>query len=486
MRGSLRFRLALWCGGIICSVVILVALYGYAVASRAQYDELDRLLRNVTEHVAGELAQSKSEADRARVLSGADGLRIGILLYDSEQRRVSGDVLFDSSSARRLPAFDLGSVLAGAGRMPYGLLAGLAPALRPAAPSRGAFGLVEKDRERWRIYVHPVELPMRVDAASARYVVGTASLTELDMSLRRVGLFMMMIAVLGNIITFATGWWLAGRALHPVLALTESASTIARSGEFSQRVAADMPRDELGRLAETFNEMLERLERLHSAQARFVSDASHELRAPLSVIQANLELLEHQSAMSVPERKSAVREAHMEASRLGRLVADLLVLARADVGIPMRREPVELDRVIMDVLGEARHLASGQRIEVGALEPAIASGEPDRLHQLVLNLVENAIKYTPADGHITVALLRRGEFAEIEVRDTGIGIPANDLPHVFERFYRSDRARTRAAGGTGLGLSIALWIARQHGGDIALTSELGHGTVATARLPIKS
>ena len=486
MRGSLRFRLALWCGGIICSVVVVVALYGYAVASRAQYDALDGLLRNVTEHVAGELAQSTIAEDRARVLGRARGLGIGILLYDSARRQLRGDALFDSSAAVHLPALDLDSVIGGAASRPYGLLARLAPTLRSAVPTDGAFGLVKKNEERWRIFVDPVEPAMRLDARATRFVVGIVPLTELDTFLQRVWIIMMMIAVGGNVITFATGWWLAGRALHPVLQLTESASTIARSGQFSQRVAADMPRDELGRLAETFNEMLERLERLHAAQARFISDASHELRAPLSVIQANLELLEHQLAMSGPEREAAVREAHMEASRLGRLVADLLVLARADVGIPMRQETVELDRIIMDVLGEARHFASGQRIEIGALEPVLVDGEPDRLHQLVLNLVENAIKYTPADGRITVALLRNGAFAEIHVRDNGIGIPANDLPHVFERFYRSDLARTRAAGGTGLGLSIALWIARQHGGEITLTSEQGHGTVATARLPIKS
>ena len=486
MKGSLRFRLALWCGGIICSVVVLVALYGYAVASRAQYDELDGLLRNVTEHVAGELAQSTSAADRGRVLSRAHGLGIGILLYDSAQRQMNGDALFDSSAALHSPVLVLGSVIAGPARMPYGLLAGLAPTLRLSVPSRGTFGLLEKNKERWRVYIHPVETSMRIDTTAARYVVGIAPLRELDAFLQRVWVFMMLIAVAGNIVTFATGWWLAGRALHPVLALTESASTIARSGEFSQRVAADMPRDELGRLAETFNEMLERLERLHAAQARFISDASHELRAPLSVIQANLDLLEHQSAMPAPERKAAVREAYVEASRLARLVADLLVLARADVGVPARQEPVEIDRVIMNVLGEVRHFASGQRIEIGAIEPILVNGEPDRLHQLVLNLVENAIKYTPSDGRITVALLRKGAFAEIQVRDTGIGISTGDLPHVFERFFRSDRARTRAVAGTGLGLSIALWIARQHGGDITLMSEVGHGTIATVRLPLIS
>ena len=484
MRGSLRLRLALWCGGISCGVVILVALYGYAVHSRTHYDELDALLRNVTARAAAELTRSASPGERAHVFAGARGLDVRVALYDSAGRRVSAEALSAFPSTPDLPALDPSRIMAGPPRAPYGLLAGLAPMMHPAVASRGAYGLVADGTARWRVYVLPVDAAMRVDGGVARYVVGTAPLSELDMSLRRVWIFMMLIAVVGNIVTFVTGWLLAGRALRPVLVLTETARTIARSGAFSQRVPTDESRDELGRLAETFNEMLERLERVQAAQARFVSDASHELRAPITVIQANLELLEHQPAMSPLERDAAVREGHAEAARLGRLVANLLVLARADVGVPMRHAPVDLDRIVMDVLGEARHLAPHQRIAIVTLEPVVVTGEADRLHQLVLNLAENAIKYTPDDGRITVALRRVGAVAEIEVRDTGIGIAADDLPRVFDRFYRADPARTRDVCGTGLGLSIALWIARQHGGDIVLASEPGHGTVATVRLPV--
>ena len=482
MRVSLRLRLALWCGGIICTVVILVALYGYAVHSRTHYDELDGLLRNVTGNVASELARAANADDRAHMLASAQGLGVGVALYDSAGRPLSAGV----PSAAGLPQVSPSSVIAGPSRAPYGPLAALAPAVHHVVRAPGSFGLIENGQERWRVYVLPVDASTRADGRVARYAVGTAPLSELDMSLRRVWRFMMLIAVVGNIVTFATGWMLAGRALRPVLMLTEAARTIARSGAFAQRVPADMPRDELGRLAETFNEMLERLERSHTAQARFVSDASHELRAPLTVIQANLELLEHQPAMSAAEREAAVRVAHAEAARLARLVADLLVLARADTGVPVRHDPVDLDRVVVDVLDKVRLLAPHRRIAIATLDPAVVAGDADRIKQLVLNLVENAIKYTPADGRITVAIRRAGLVAEIEVRDTGIGIPAADLPRVFERFYRADPARTRDAGGTGLGLSIALWIARQHGGDIVLASEPGRGTVATVRLPVRT
>ena len=480
--GSLRLRFALWCGGIICTVVMLVALYGYAVHSRTHYDELDSLLQNVTGNVASELTRAANADDRAHMVASARGLGVGVTLYDSLGRSFSAG----APSASHLPQVDPGSVMAGPPRAPYGPLAALAPRVHHMVRAPGSFGLVENGQGRWRVYVLPVDASMRADGRVARYVVGVAPLLELDMSLRRVWRFMMLIAIVGNVVTFATGWLLAGRALRPVLMLTEAARTIARSGAFTRRVPADMPRDELGRLAETFNEMLERLELSHTAQARFVSDASHELRAPITVIQANLELLEHQPALSAADREAAVQMAHAETVRLARLVADLLVLARADSGVAVRQDAVDLDRIVVAVLDEARLLTPLRHLAIETLDSIVVCGDADRLKQLVLNLVENAIKYTPADGRITVAIRRVGAIAEIKVRDTGIGIHAADLTRVFERFYRADPARTRDAGGTGLGLSIALWIARQHGGEITLASEPGRGTVATVRLPVRT
>jgi two-component system OmpR family sensor kinase len=180
-----------------------------------------------------------------------------------------------------------------------------------------------------------------------------------------------------------------------------------------------------------------------------------------------------------------VHEAHIEAARLGRLVSDLLLLARADAGLPTRREPVSLDQVLMEVIGEFRHLHPRREIAV-SLEPVVVAGDVDRLKQLLVNVVENAIKYTPSGGSVSVTLRRIDQVAEVEVRDAGIGISTDDLPRVFERFFRADRARTRNVAGTGLGLPIALLIARQHDGDLTLVSELGHGTVATVRLPVAS
>jgi signal transduction histidine kinase len=165
------------------------------------------------------------------------------------------------------------------------------------------------------------------------------------------------------------------------------------------------------------------------------------------------------------------------------LVADLLALARADAGASVRKERVELDWVVLEALREARHLAHGQQIEVEAIEPVLIQGDGDRLKQLILILLDNAIRYTPVDGRIFLAMHRDASSALIRVKDSGIGIPAEDLPHVFERFYRADPARARDPGGTGLGLAIAKWIVTQHGGEIGMASTQGHGAEVTVRLP---
>ena len=222
-----------------------------------------------------------------------------------------------------------------------------------------------------------------------------------------------------------------------------------------------------------------------AAQRQFVAAASHELRAPLTVVLANLELLQNGArlGMSESERTQAIDEAHAEATRMARLVADLLLLARADAGVPLRKESVELDRVLLSVIGDARHLARGQRLAFADFEPVMVQGDEDRLKQLMLILVDNAIKYTAAGGRVDVSLRRTGGEVAIDVRDTGVGIAPSDLPRVFERFYRADPSRSRNAGGSGLGLSIARWIVEEHGGTVDLTSAPGHGTTASVRLP---
>lgn len=468
---SLRLRLALWYGGLAGVLILLVCTNSYAVHGRAHYDEADAVLATSVEHVASELSTAGSREDSLSILRASLLLGSAMRVYGSR-----GQILLQSPVSFEIPAIKLSTALAGS-EPPYPLAARFAPSLHLTVPKNGVFSLIS-GAMRWR--VNTMSIP-------GGHLAGIAPLHTIDASVRSFGLFMIVIAVIGSIITFLAGWVVAGYALRPVMVITQTAADIARSREFSRRVSGvelTAQRDELGRLAATFNEMLASLEKAYSAQQRFVSDASHELRAPLTAIQANLELLRDRKDMDPSEREIAVLEASREAGRLSRLVADLLALARADAGIPVRHVPVELDRILMDVTGEVRHLLNGQRFEIETLTPASIDGDADRIKQLLLILVDNAIRYTPSDGRVSLRLERRGKEVVFTVRDSGIGIPSDALARVFERFYRADPARARDPDGTGLGLSIAQWIADEHRGHIALASVRGRGTVASVRFPL--
>ncbi|MGK2934272.1 MAG: sensor histidine kinase [Gemmatimonadaceae bacterium] len=471
---SLRLRLALWYGGLTGLLVLFVCAYSYAVHSRAHYDEIDAALASSAEHVAVELSAVSTPAARAGLLHASQLLGSAMRIYGAD-----GVLRVQTESGASAPAVDLRELRAGA-PPPYPPVARLAPPLHLGRRLHGTFGLVPGS-PRWRLYLLPI-------SGGAEYLVAAAPLDMIDRSVGRFAQIMVVMAAVGTALTFLVGWLLAAHALRPVALLTETAGAIARSGEFSRRVpteATEVTGDELERLAATFNEMLGSLEQAYLLQQRFVSDASHELRAPLTAIQANLELLRDQADMPAVERQLATREAAREADRLARLVADLLVLARADAGMPLRCQFVELDRLLMDVVGEARFLVRGQQLEIGTLDPCAMEGDPDRLKQLLLIFVDNAIKYTPSDGQVRLSLRREKDTAAFTVEDTGVGIPPDALPRVFERFYRADGARSRDPGGTGLGLSIARWIAAQHGGSVHLDSKMGRGTTATAILPLR-
>jgi two-component system OmpR family sensor kinase len=427
------------------------------------------MLATSAEHVTAELATARSRADSVGVLHASLLLGSAMRVYGTR-----GDLLLQSSGVE-VPIIQRSTTLSRS-RPPYPFVSRFAPSTHQGRHGRGAFSMLSGPT-RWRVYTMP--LP---DGSLDAF----APLGRIDASVRRFGVFMIVIAIVGTVVSFFAGWLVAGYALRPVSHLTETAAAIARSREFSRRVTGDwIPahHDELGTLAATFNEMLSSLEKAYSAQQRFVSDASHELRAPLTTIQANLELLRDRKDMLPGDRDIAVLEAAQEAGRLSRLVADLLALAHADAGVPLRRAHVELDRVLMDVTGEARHLLTGQHLGIEKLTSATLKGDADRIKQLLLILVDNAIRYTPSGGRVSVSLERKGERVVFTVRDSGIGIPADELPRVFERFYRADPARSRDPAGTGLGLSIAQSIIREHAGDISLASVRGQGTVATVTFP---
>lgn len=475
---SIRLRLAIWYGALSALVVVVVCVYAYSVYVRTRYDELDRVLQARLNHLADMLADAATPEARLEALSMAEPLGVSMRVYDS-----AGAVLLRQANADRItpPGPAPRELLRQPAPVAYSRVVALASGSRTHAKHGGMFAIVIDDTaQRWRAYM------VRSPAPAGELVIGSVSLATADAAVHRYRVLLLVFGVLGVMGTFIVGWSIAAHALRPVAQLTAAARQIAQSGEPSRRVPVGRERDELGQLASTFNEMLASLETAQVAQRRFVSDASHEIRAPLTVIQANLELLDRAEGLVAVDRQEAIAEARKEAGRLARLVADLLALARADAGVQLRRQPVELDRLLMEAIGQARHLLHGQRLEITALEPTTVFGDADRLKQLLLVLLDNAARYTPPNGRISIALGRENGFAKITVADTGIGIAADDIGRVFERFYRADRARSREPGGAGLGLPIARWIATQHKGTIDLESTPNEGTTARIRLPLCS
>jgi len=470
---SIRLRLALWYATLFALVLILVTVLSYAFHVRGHYDDRDRALITSAGHMALEAGTMR---DGPHLLEGRGGLEVGFRLYSPD-----GTLRERTAGVESLPPLDPRTVLAEPSGPPYDAIARLSPPLVASdGPVDGAFGVLVTPEQRWRVYV----LSIHQGSAIVGYLETLTPLGRLDTSIAAYRTLLLALGVAGLAAALLGGWAIAGGALRPIAHMTETAGTITHSRDLSHRIATPQHHDELGRLAATFNEMLASIETAYHAQQRFVSDASHELRAPLTAIQGNLELLRRHPDMPAHDRAEALTEAEREANRLTRLVADLLALARADAGVTLRHEIVDLDAVVLDAFRTARQLARGQTLQLDPFEPAQMHGDEDRLKQLLLILLDNALKYTPTDGQVTLGLQRRDDGIEILVRDTGVGIAADDLSHVFERFYRADPARGRDPGGTGLGLPIARWVARQHGGDVTLTSAPGQGTTAVVRLPL--
>ncbi len=259
---------------------------------------------------------------------------------------------------------------------------------------------------------------------------------------------------------------------------------ITNADDLSRRVPNTERTDEIGVLARSFNQLLERLERLFQTQQRLLADVSHELRTPLTAIRGNVDLMRRMGDAD-PESLEIIQE---EIERMTRLVGDLLLLARADAGgLPLEKKKVELDNLLFEVYRQVRLLEKSVEVKVTEVDQVCMMGDVDRLKQLLLNLISNAIKYTPDGGTVDVSLSKKNGWAYLKISDTGMGIPAEDLPYIFDRFYRVDKARARAQsgqGGAGLGLAIAKWIAQAHGGNIDVTSQVGEGTTFTIILPV--
>ncbi|HZU06609.1 MAG TPA: HAMP domain-containing sensor histidine kinase [Chloroflexota bacterium] len=324
--------------------------------------------------------------------------------------------------------------------------------------------------------------PLLIDDDVIGFIQVARSLQDYEQTLAHMQRLLLICDSLVIVTAGLVGWALARASLRPIDRVTQAARAIGLSGRLDRRLDPVPRQDEVGRLVATFNEMLDRLEAAFAAQRRFVADASHELRTPLTTIRGNVELLRRARDLPPEEIDEALADIASEAERMSRLVTELLRLARADAGLDLERAPVPLDQVLRDVHRQMQLHKPEIRVQLAPLAPALVLGSRDALQELFLILVDNALKYTPAGGEVTIGLDRQDGWYTAWVRDTGVGIDPEDLPHIFERFYRSTKVRQQ--GGTGLGLAIARWIAEQHNGRITVESTPGQGSTFTVWLPV--
>jgi len=477
---SIRGRLTIWYATALILSVAVFAVVLYFGRRSATYQDLDRRIQSEADLTAGILAESyrargvlveKDTAGRpvltpevAAVLEVVPDFllvtsRDGRLLFASPDARALTFAQFEQLNALTVPPPQPGTHAPGKYR------------IAPNGPT-----------------LHYVVRPVPDAGDQFGAIFAGADTRTAELRLEQLLSTIVIAFLVGIVPAVLVGRWIAGRALEPVDRMITEVREITDGRSLHRRLALPMERDELGRLAETVNQMMTRLERSFAALRRFTADASHELKTPLTVVRAGVE-----RAITRPdlpqETLAALEETLQEVNRMTELLEALLTLARADEGrADLHREPVDL-RSIIEEAGETGELLAehaGVAIEIRMPpDPVVLAVDRSRVRQLALNLIENAVKYTPRGGQVSVELSASDGRVLLTVADTGIGIAPGDLPHVFDRFWRADSARTRTGErpGAGLGLAICKWIAEAHGGTIEVQSRPGRGTTFTVGLP---
>jgi heavy metal sensor kinase len=460
----LRVRLTLWYGSALALVLIIFSIVLYAITARNLRDAVD---------------QSLEETATAAVRSLEE--RGFIPLIDEEELLSQFPEL-----ARIDKFFQIFS--------PSGTITIRSPNIKQheVPLSRTALETTFNGRTIFESAKYPNEPPLRLISVPINYrgrllyivQVGT-SMESIEGTLHRFLILLLVAMPIALAVSLAAGWFLAGRALRPVDVITLAAQRIA-AGDLSQRLTVSTAPDEIGRLAGTFNDMIGRLDASFRQIRQFTSDASHELRTPLTVMKGETELVLRRPRPL--ENYQLVLESNLEEiDRMTRIVDELLFLSRADMGeVKMDSVPVALEALVEDIHRQATLLGQDRNIEVvlGTVMPAVVQGDELRLRELLLNLVENAVKYSHPGGKVEIALVTDGQQAILSVSDQGIGIAPEDHPRIFDRFFRTDEARAHTKKGTGLGLAICSWIAEFHKGRINVQSNPGHGSTFTVTLPL--
>jgi heavy metal sensor kinase len=448
MRLSIRWRLTVWYTVALAIVLIGLGCLVYALLARSLYQRMDQSLLAEIQEI-----QDKPNPNLPYWIKEAkEHENICCIVYDPEGRIYERTEELPADSIPTLSAFG------GAGN------------------AVGDASLPIIGHQRW--------LKRSLQLAEKELtVVLIAPLEEVDRELRQLASVLILAVPLSLAVAGSLGYFMARKALAPMEHLHRLTEEVT-ADRLDRRLPVANPSDELGRLTQTINAMIGRLEHSFAEIRRFTADASHELRTPLTVIRTEAEVALRQP-LSVPEYQQLVASILEECEQLTRLVDQLLMLSREDAHAAKPvHERFDLAKLLDSVVDTVRPLAEakGQKLNANRTTSVLVCGDETRLRAVFYNLLDNAIKYTPEGGEIEVELCRNGDSAIVSVRDRGIGIPPEHLPRVFDRFYRVDKARSRE-GGTGLGLSIAKTIVTAHGGHIDLTSSPAVGTTCTVTLP---
>lgn len=462
MFDSVRTRLTLWYAGVLALSLIAFAVLVYYAASGIFYARQDETLRSTAETVASAYVQ---ELEEERSVAKANEVVLVQMVFPNRYVEV-----FDTE----------GRVVAWSANLSGRQLI-VPPKAFSEVRERGAGFLVLNNL---RVAVVPLS-PDRNKQLG--FAIVAEPLSVIEEGLRRLRRDFYAGVPLILLLASLGGYFLARKSLAPIALMNQQTHRITAENLSAQLDVAN-PRDEVGQLATTINALLARLNAAFQEQQRFIADASHELRTPIAVLRGETEVALEQERPAT-EYKESLAMIRDEAERLSRIVENLFILARQPVDTsPIVKLPVRLNQVVADCVRAARVLATqkGLRLNVSRALPELeVSGDDEMLKRMLLNLLDNAVKYTLPGGEVNVTLASQNGNALIIVSDTGIGIPAAFLPHIFDRFYRVDKARSRALGGAGLGLSIARWIVEAHEGKLLVESTPGRGSAFTVELPLR-
>ena len=462
---SIRSRLTAWHVAVLGFFLILFSVLLYVFLSKRLHESIDNSLK-----VSASVVQKAALLDYSRTpLPGLDLFFDQFLGYSNINkfyRIYDGSGNVDSRSkgidASQFPLTTDAYTRASQGKMTY-----------------ETFNLGSK--HHIRVITMPV---IRNNNLVNLIQVGT-SLKGVQDTLKNLRIF--LFAAIPGVLILSTlgGRFMATRALKPVAEITRTAQDIAQGVNLSRRIPIPEVQDEIGNLANTFNEMMNRLEQSFARMRQFSSDASHELRTPLTVLKGQSELVLSKTR-SKREYQEVLSSNLEEINYMSRILEDLLILSKGDEGeISLEKEPVELENIIEEVSRQGEILADEKNIKIvlAYMEPVTILGDAHRLKQMVWILLHNAVKFTPSGGEIKITLQDLDDTVYLAIKDTGIGIPEPDLPKIFDRFYRVDKARSRMEGGSGLGLAICKHIVDRHHGTIDVESKLGEGTKFKIRFP---